>query len=132
MESEIAESQTELKTILAQKGEATVYFVAVDCQKKVGRREQRKIEKWVITEFLNPIQPQAVIVDSKYYISGTEKAPAVKARITTEAQFIETFKSLAELTNSSCGCSLMINDGQGTDVRVMNVGYVTGGERKIL
>jgi len=120
-----------LKTILAEKGEARVYFVSVECRGLPGIRETKKMQKWLdgIIQWADD-SLKLVQVNAPYHGENVW-VPAIKARIKNPEDFARIWWSLSKLTNSSCGCSLMVNDAQGYDVRVMETTKLTYRERAV-
>lgn len=116
-----------VKKILAGKGEARVYFVAVACSGKPGAREARKMAKWITGQgYEVPMSLQRVSMGYSMR-NGEDFSPAVMALVKTPEQFAKVWWGLQGIPNSSCGCSIMVTDGQGTDVRVMDTDHVSSG-----
>ena len=123
----------EAKKIIAEKGEARVYFVAVECRSAPGVRETNKLRNWLlIGKGIGQEKDTRLVSVERYYDSGGEhRAPAIRATVKSLEEFATYWWALSRLRNSSCGCSLMVNDAQGYDVRVMDTGHVTSTERPI-
>ena len=122
----------EAKKIIAETGEATVYFVAVSCRGNPGARESKKLEKWLDSVIQSADVSLKLVQLREYEYSDRGERiylqPAIKARIKSLTDFTNTWFDLQKIRNSSCGCSLMVSDSQHYDVRVMTSNFRAAAE----
>ena len=124
----------ECKTVIAEHGEARVYFVAVDCQRRPGAREALKMQRWAEGWNRRVMFGNARVVyllEEGYSSKGTSSfpRPAVKVTVRSAGDFAQIWAELSKIPNSSCGCSIVVNDAQGFDVRVMRTDLIAYGDR---
>lgn len=128
------EAFEKVKKVLADKGKARVYFVSVECSGRPAGREARKLEKWIMGRLATQQAPNGSLVwlEEVMWDQKGDRGywkPAVRMDISTVEEFAKVWWELSSIPNSSCGCAIMLNDGQASDVRVMDADHVAYGER---
>ncbi len=119
---------TDLKKVLAEKGEARVYIVATSCGMRSPGSTMTKI-----MDFANLHGIRYVDLESEEWNGkkGTKivKTPALRIKVKSTEAFLNLWKDAVKLRSRSCGCSVFYSDGQAYDIRVMSTDSIAYGDR---